>query len=126
MAVVEVIANGPLHCAAAVLGEGEAGEVWLCRCGRSANKPHCDGSHRGHFEDPGVVEVGSIGEADEGPTRFRTVADGPLMASGGLELHDAEGTTVFRGKKAALCRCGASENKPFCDGAHRACGFRAE
>ena len=36
------------------------------------------------------------------------------------------GFAVAGTSKAALCRCGASERKPYCDGAHRTCGFRAE
>ena len=38
------------------------------------------------------------------------------------EVHD-QGGVVKRAKRMALCRCGASENKPFCDGAHAAIGF---
>jgi CDGSH-type Zn-finger protein len=125
MAIVNVNAKGPLHCSSAVLGDDEAGEVWLCRCGRSGNKPHCDGSHNGHFDDAGVFEAGKIEDVEEAPTRFRTVANGPLMASGGLTVRDAAGTTVFQGRKAALCRCGHSASKPFCDGAHKGCGFQA-
>ena len=52
--------------------------------------------------------------------------NGPyLMDSGGLELKDAAGNAIAlpQGAKVALCRCGASENKPFCDGKHKAVGF---
>ena len=43
-----------------------------------------------------------------------------------MELRDASGETVATGRKGALCRCGASANKPFCDGSHVAIGFEAE
>ena len=50
--------------------------------------------------------------------------DGPLHVRGGPELVDASGATPVSKDHYALCRCGASENKPFCDGAHRDAGFK--
>jgi uncharacterized protein len=46
-------------------------------------------------------------------------AGGPLLVSGGVRILDAEGTVLYEGDKAALCRCGGSQNKPFSDGTHR-------
>ncbi len=54
--------------------------------------------------------------------------DGPLLVEGPFQVVDADGNAfpVSPDKPAiALCRCGASKNKPFCDGAHRDCGFQA-
>jgi uncharacterized Fe-S cluster protein YjdI len=51
--------------------------------------------------------------------------DGPLYVRGELMLRDAEGGTLANIYRAALCRCGASENKPFCDNSHIAIGFTA-
>ena len=54
--------------------------------------------------------------------------DGPLVVEGPVRIIDAEGNEfVPDGAKPAiaLCRCGQSQRKPFCDGAHRACGFTA-
>lgn len=48
---------------------------------------------------------------------------GPLYLRGEIELTDARGETTAIGPRAALCRCGASENKPFCDLSHRTIGF---
>ena len=53
--------------------------------------------------------------------------DGPYVVdASGLEIKDAGGGTVAlpAGSKVALCRCGQSQNKPFCDGAHKAAGFQ--
>ncbi|MFN0281347.1 MAG: CDGSH iron-sulfur domain-containing protein [Kineosporiaceae bacterium] len=50
-------------------------------------------------------------------------ADGPYLVSGQVEIRNAEGALVKSVTKAALCRCGNSENKPFCDGSHRRVGF---
>jgi len=56
-----------------------------------------------------------------------TVRDnGSLKIEGPVELYDGQGRQypLDPSKPAfALCRCGASENAPFCDGSHKACGF---
>jgi uncharacterized Fe-S cluster protein YjdI len=61
----------------------------------------------------------------EREVELRASADGPLLVSGGVRILDAEGSVLYEGEKAALCRCGGSANKPFCDGTHRKIGFRA-
>ncbi len=51
--------------------------------------------------------------------------DGPLLVTGEVELRDHEGNLIPIAKQPfALCRCRASENKPFCDGAHSKIGFK--
>ncbi len=47
--------------------------------------------------------------------------DGPLHVRGGIELNGAEPASK---NQYTLCRCGASKNKPFCDGAHKEAGFK--
>ena len=49
--------------------------------------------------------------------------DGPIQVSGDFELHDADGNPIDCKDKIALCRCGATGNKPFCDGSHTKTGF---
>ncbi len=53
--------------------------------------------------------------------------NGPLLVTGTITLTDHLGNVYnLEGKpNVALCRCGASAKKPFCDGAHRACGYIA-
>ena len=54
--------------------------------------------------------------------------NGPLVVEGPFTLVDAAGTTftIPADKPAvALCRCGQSANKPFCDGSHKGCNFQA-
>jgi uncharacterized Fe-S cluster protein YjdI len=58
------------------------------------------------------------------PPEIRASADGPLLLSGGVRVFDAEGELLYEGERAALCRCGGSSNKPFCDGTHKTNGFR--
>jgi CDGSH-type Zn-finger protein len=50
--------------------------------------------------------------------------DGPLAVSGPFELKDAAGKPIVHAELTVkLCRCGGSQNKPFCDGTHRRNGF---
>ncbi|WP_085521887.1 CDGSH iron-sulfur domain-containing protein [Tuberibacillus sp. Marseille-P3662] len=45
--------------------------------------------------------------------------NGPLVVSGDVTLVDAEGNEFETKKTYSLCRCGRSDNKPFCDGSHK-------
>jgi len=56
-------------------------------------------------------------------TQLTVTADGPYVISGALEIRAADGALVKQVNRAALCRCGHSENKPFCDGSHKRVGF---
>ncbi len=60
---------------------------------------------------------------------IRMRPNGPFVAEGSVRVIDSEGNefSLNPEKKAvALCRCGASENRPFCDGAHNRCGFESD
>jgi len=48
---------------------------------------------------------------------------GPIWARGGIEVVSADGDAYEVRNRVTLCRCGQSENKPFCDGSHVDCGF---
>jgi hypothetical protein len=52
------------------------------------------------------------------PTIIEVITNGPLRVLGPLEVKLADGTMVS-GPRTTFCRCGASANKPFCDGAHK-------
>ena len=51
--------------------------------------------------------------------------NGPYLVAGPIELVDADGNTYTVTDKMALCRCGASSTKPFCDRTHSKIGFQA-
>jgi CDGSH-type Zn-finger protein/uncharacterized Fe-S cluster protein YjdI len=100
----------------------------LCRCGASKNKPFCDGSHH----EVGFAATGEppSGATDMLPVRDGVLAidpqvDGPLKVRGNLEITSGTGRVVSRVVSAALCRCGGSGTKPFCDGSHARIGFRS-
>ncbi|WP_144882245.1 CDGSH iron-sulfur domain-containing protein [Microbacterium paraoxydans] len=63
----------------------------------------------------------------EEPVTVTAYPDGPLLVRGEIELHASDGTVIDpRRRTVALCRCGLSALKPFCDGTHKAAGFRTE
>jgi CDGSH iron-sulfur domain-containing protein 3 len=52
--------------------------------------------------------------------------NGPLLIRGPVKLIDPEGNELeVKSKNIALCRCGASADKPFCDGSHKRIGFQS-
>ncbi len=55
-------------------------------------------------------------------------SSGPYRVYGAFEMEDAEGNTFTtpEGQWVSLCRCGASNNQPYCDTSHRECGFEAD
>ncbi len=59
-----------------------------------------------------------------GATEVEVVPNGPLMVKGTLALKHADGRSTTQEKLTAFCRCGASANKPFCDGTHKKINFR--
>lgn len=61
-----------------------------------------------------------------GATKVEVSDKGPLLIYGNVVLKHADGTEEKRHKVTALCRCGASQNKPFCDGSHVGAGFTGE
>ncbi|MBD5654356.1 MAG: CDGSH iron-sulfur domain-containing protein [Candidatus Eremiobacteraeota bacterium] len=54
-------------------------------------------------------------------------SSGPYLVKGPIDLRDADGNRLDLGDREtiALCRCGGSTTKPFCDGTHSALGFQA-
>jgi CDGSH-type Zn-finger protein len=62
------------------------------------------------------------------PIVIRCRENGPLVVQGAVKVIDHQGNEFSAppGKEfVALCRCGQSKNRPFCDGSHRTCGFQA-
>ena len=132
---VLVANNGPLYASGDLRIEGAPSDMpgvrfraALCRCGRSSNKPFCDNSHEeARFVDRGAIGSKGAGlEQEGGELSVKPAPNGPLVVRGNLTLLAASGREAWKGSSAALCRCGASENKPFCDGAHARVGFEAD
>jgi CDGSH-type Zn-finger protein len=82
--------------------------IALCPSGRLAHRPSPDASDVEPDLEPSIA----------------VVRDGPLWVRGGVEVVGADGVPYERRNRVTLCRCGRSQNKPFCDGTHTEVGFR--
>ena len=60
---------------------------------------------------------------DKNMLTAQVLKNGPLMVSGTIKVVNANGDEVVQENKTAFCRCGASSNKPYCDGSHKGIGF---
>lgn len=63
-------------------------------------------------------------EAHSLETKVEVIENGPLLVYGTLNIKDKEGKEEIKNKTTAFCRCGASNNKPYCDGSHIKIGFQ--
>jgi CDGSH-type Zn-finger protein/uncharacterized Fe-S cluster protein YjdI len=131
---IDVVPDGPLYARGDIdiVDEDDTEllsdtRVAFCRCGASGNKPLCDNTHA----DIEFEASGSVGAADDsdappdGQLSVTPTANGPLHVEGSFEIEGTDGTS-YRGEDASLCRCGASGNKPFCDGSHAEVGFSTD
>jgi CDGSH-type Zn-finger protein/uncharacterized Fe-S cluster protein YjdI len=127
--LVRLRENGPYAVVAPLSIDGvfTGYRATLCRCGASANKPFCDGSHNAAgFTATGEPPTGVFEalEVRDGALEVTPQRNGPLMVSGNLEIASGTGRTIMKTTQARLCRCGHSAGKPYCDGSHAKVGFR--
>ena len=130
---IKIEQDGPIHIRGNIVLLADNGDVLkeemrvsLCRCGASKNKPFCDGAHeKAGFKDGGHIGTHNLQPpaSTDGVLRIRLANNAPLLLDGPFELAGASGEKEAAGAKGALCRCGASNNKPFCDGTHRSIEF---
>ena len=62
-------------------------------------------------------------EIMEAQIKVNAMENGPLLVDGSIEVTKPDGTVEIKEKTTAFCRCGASVNKPYCDGQHRKINF---
>jgi CDGSH-type Zn-finger protein/uncharacterized Fe-S cluster protein YjdI len=126
---VKIMSDGPAYIRGD-LRVGVPGEealraesrIALCRCGHSAHKPFCDNAHvDAGFEGEtlGEMPVRAVDEAPEPAGATVEVREnGPVILRGTVQFEAADGTVGWI-SNPALCRCGRSQTKPFCDGSHK-------
>ncbi|MCE9573408.1 MAG: CDGSH iron-sulfur domain-containing protein [Deltaproteobacteria bacterium] len=128
--LIRIRERGPLavHADLRIAGQAPRLRATLCRCGASQHKPFCDGSHNAAGFDatgePATTPTEPLAVRG-GPLEVDPQVDGPLRVRGPMELVSGTGRTINRLTQAKLCRCGGSQNKPFCDGTHAKNGFKA-
>ena len=77
-------------------------------------------------EEPGPAEDPDRPSAQGSGATITPYRDGPLIVRGDFRLLDQDGADIDPGRETiALCRCGKSGIKPFCDGSHKRAGFSA-
>jgi CDGSH-type Zn-finger protein len=91
-----------------------AQEAGLCPAGRLVARHRANGMAIEPRFDPSIGLVQDTAED----------VSGPLWVRGGVPVIAADGHTYEVRNRVTLCRCGASKNKPFCDGMHRAIRFQ--
>lgn len=64
------------------------------------------------------ISKGKNNDAVQIETKVEALENGPLLVYGTLHITNSNGTKEKKNKTTAFCRCGASKNKPYCDGAH--------
>lgn len=63
----------------------------------------------------------------DSPTKITPYRNGPYLIRGPFAIVDQDGNEIeVKREVVALCRCGRSQIRPFCDGTHKAIGFRAD
>lgn len=128
--------DGPLYLRGDIEIQNVDGEtiledtrVALCRCGESDNKPLCDDTHKDiNFKAPAGFDESKLrpttnGDADHGKLVLRLMENGPILVEGEYEVYSIANQRVNSQKNVAMCRCGQSGSKPFCDGTHKEVGF---
>lgn len=133
---ITIIPDGPLYLRGDIEIQNAEGEILLedtrvavCRCGASENKPLCDNSHKQvDFQAPASFNKAKLQPTDGGDSSqskliLKLMENGPILLEGSYRVHSIANEAVNSSKNAALCRCGQSSGKPFCDGTHKEVGF---
>ncbi len=136
---VQVMRDGPLYLRGDIRIVSPEGEllhrdtrVALCRCGASQNTPFCDDSHvEAGFRAPGAGSPRTVddrADAPAGSLRIEPRLNDSYRLEGDYWIwENGEEEEPVRGSSPAyLCRCGESQEKPYCDRTHARVGFTAE
>jgi len=135
---ITVSADGPLYVQGRIQINRPDGSVLLndtrvafCRCGATMHPPYCDERHEkigfsASGDKPLVCPASAKEVKEDEILRITPMENGPLILGGPVKIYTTNGECIFQGTKAALCRCGASSMKPFCDGTHTRIDFKSE
>lgn len=107
----------------------DTGETYfICRCGKTKNHPFCDGAHTKETPFNGTETADQAGNDEKIEAGISPKANmlinkptgiyGPMVVAGRVSVESSKGGLYPLRNKVALCTCGKSKNKPFCDGSH--------
>ncbi len=65
-------------------------------------------------------------EVKQIPVKLQMMTDGPLVVQGSFVIYNSDGNLLKSMTMTSFCRCGATQNIPFCDGSHRKIGFKSD
>lgn len=133
---ITIVPDGPLYLRGDIEIQNAEGEtlledtrVALCRCGESNNKPLCDNSHEDiAFTAPAAFDKAKLkptnsGDRSQGKLIVKLMNNGPILLEGSYCVYSIAQEATSSTKNVAMCRCGKSASKPFCDGTHKEVGF---
>ncbi len=119
--------NRCIHAAACIRAEPDvfnsAERPWI----RPERRPAADVIAAVHRCPTGALRVLMADERvdiEPSPVTVRAMRNGPLVVRGEIRIVTDDGEVLLQDTRVALCRCGQSQTKPFCDNSHRAAGFR--
>lgn len=126
--------DGPVYLHGDIEIQDHEGQILLedtrfafCRCGASSNKPSCDNSHKnisfGAKADADSSKLPEISGGNHKKLILKLMENGPAVLEGSYTVESETMEPRTSNKSVALCRCGASSTKPFCDGSHKTAGF---
>lgn len=132
---IQLTKNGPVYFFGDIEVQDHEGNTVLkdtrfalCRCGASTNKPACDNSHENIEWKAGTgADKSKMPEPENNQHEkllIKLMKDGPAILEGTYTMESPEMGEQTSDKGVALCRCGASSTKPFCDGTHKDVGFK--
>lgn len=131
---ISLAENGPVYLYGDLEVRDQQGNTLLedtrfafCRCGASGNKPACDNSHQSiDFTADAMADRSKMPEASsdkDDKLIIKLMKNGPAILEGTYTMESETFDPQTSDKEIALCRCGGSATKPFCDGTHKKIGF---
>ena len=84
-------------------------QIDACPSGALSYRLHAAAQETAELQEEQIVEV---------------ITDGPLMVYGNIRVKNPDGSESSKNRVTAFCRCGASSNKPYCDGTHKKIEFK--
>ena len=99
------------------------GTVKNCPSGALSFKYNSESSNEAKTMEEPTTPIQETEQKPEASVRIQVSLNGPLLVTGNAIIVNTDGTETIKEGKFALCRCGQSTRKPFCDGTHKTITF---